>query len=298
MAHEQISSSPSGPPVASHADPTSPELPATRAHSTWQPTRAGGLFFLLPLLARLGIAGQLDAQPELREIGLPRRLLRDIADRLGVPADDPAVLALDPPDWPDELLPRCPFVAPSTWADGLAHRGQWVVRPVGGSPGRRVLLDGAGLPVTVWYGRAPAAVRSLLSARAPLAPDRPDAANPRPLLRGGTALRPRSDVDIVLTAWRVAIRRWCRRYADLMLRALIVRPAWVAATPTHLDVRFHHRQAEASVRTAGLDLDPGWVPWFGRVVLFHYRDELPAQTAPRDGSAPLPASWSLSDDDA
>jgi hypothetical protein len=25
-----------------------------------------------------------------------------------------------------------------------------------------------------------------------------------------------------------------------------------------------------AVRRAGLDLDPGWVPWFGRVVGFHY----------------------------
>jgi hypothetical protein len=25
-----------------------------------------------------------------------------------------------------------------------------------------------------------------------------------------------------------------------------------------------------AVRRGGLDLDPGWVPWFGRVVGFHY----------------------------
>jgi len=24
------------------------------------------------------------------------------------------------------------------------------------------------------------------------------------------------------------------------------------------------------VRRLGLDLDPGWLPWFGRVVRFHY----------------------------
>jgi hypothetical protein len=25
------------------------------------------------------------------------------------------------------------------------------------------------------------------------------------------------------------------------------------------------------VRRLGLDIDPGWLPWFGRVVAFHYR---------------------------
>jgi hypothetical protein len=30
------------------------------------------------------------------------------------------------------------------------------------------------------------------------------------------------------------------------------------------------------IRLAGLDLDPGWVPWLGRVVSFHYLDGLGA----------------------
>jgi hypothetical protein len=27
------------------------------------------------------------------------------------------------------------------------------------------------------------------------------------------------------------------------------------------------------VRRAGLDVDPGWLPWFGRVVNFHFDRE-------------------------
>jgi hypothetical protein len=39
---------------------------------------------------------------------------------------------------------------------------------------------------------------------------------------------------------------------------------------TDLDVSLPLEEADIRVRRAGLDLDPGWVPWFGRVVRFHY----------------------------
>jgi hypothetical protein len=30
--------------------------------------------------------------------------------------------------------------------------------------------------------------------------------------------------------------------------------------------------ADLRVRRRGLDRDPGWVPWYGRIVAFHYAD--------------------------
>jgi hypothetical protein len=54
------------------------------------------------------------------------------------------------------------------------------------------------------------------------------------------------------------------------LAAVVSRPGRVAVTRTHVDVLFGHQQADPRVRRAGLDLDPGWLPWFGRVVQFHY----------------------------
>jgi hypothetical protein len=35
------------------------------------------------------------------------------------------------------------------------------------------------------------------------------------------------------------------------------------------------------VRRAGLDFDPGWVPWYGRVISFHYTEQLTSRPAPR-----------------
>ena len=66
------------------------------------------------------------------------------------------------------------------------------------------------------------------------------------------------------------MRRWCRLRARIGLADLVRRPGRVIATRTHIDVFFDPRHVEMRVRRAGLDLDPGWVPWLGRVVLFHY----------------------------
>jgi hypothetical protein len=67
-----------------------------------------------------------------------------------------------------------------------------------------------------------------------------------------------------------AARRWCRLHARLGLHTLIRRPARITATRTHVDILFDIQQVDIRVRSAGLDVDPGWVPWLGRVVRFHY----------------------------
>jgi hypothetical protein len=74
-----------------------------------------------------------------------------------------------------------------------------------------------------------------------------------------------------------AVRDWLERiHAFLLahegpaLADLVTRPAKVIATPTHIDVFLPAWQADIRVRRLGLDLDPGWVPWLARVVLFHY----------------------------
>jgi hypothetical protein len=54
----------------------------------------------------------------------------------------------------------------------------------------------------------------------------------------------------------------------------LVQPARLRATETHLDLDLHAADIDPALRLSGLDLDPGWVPWLGRVVTFHY-DNLP-----------------------
>ena len=72
--------------------------------------------------------------------------------------------------------------------------------------------------------------------------------------------------------WLTACRRWLRRRARIGLASLVVRPARLALTATHADVFFPLSGSDLRVRRAALDVDPGWVPWLGRVVGFHYED--------------------------
>ncbi len=84
---------------------------------------------------------------------------------------------------------------------------------------------------------------------------------------------PRTPARTALEVWLVGLRRWCRRVARLGLHSLIRRPGRVLSSRTHLEVCFNLAHGDLRVRRAGLDIDPGWVPWLGRVVLFHYEEQ-------------------------
>jgi hypothetical protein len=70
--------------------------------------------------------------------------------------------------------------------------------------------------------------------------------------------------------WLRECRRWLRLGARIGLADLVLRPGLLSITRTHVDVWLDPEQADMRIRRAGLDLDPGWVPWLGRVVCFHY----------------------------
>ena len=72
--------------------------------------------------------------------------------------------------------------------------------------------------------------------------------------------------------WLSACRRFLRRQARLGPATLVLRPARLAITDTHVDVFFPLSAADIRIRRAGLDIDPGWVPWFARVIGFHYQE--------------------------
>lgn len=176
------------------------------------PTMAGGLLFLLPLLARLGIAEWSEALGEADD-GLARRILAQAARRLRIPGDDPMLLP------PPHGNPRSkPPPAPAVWAEASL------------APPRSRKGEGD------------------LAAR---------------------LARSRS-LDAQAAIWLTAVRRWLRRRGGIGLASLVLRPAQVAVGATHIDVYFHLDQVDLRVRRCGLDLDPGWLPWLGRVVTFHY----------------------------
>jgi hypothetical protein len=58
--------------------------------------------------------------------------------------------------------------------------------------------------------------------------------------------------------------------ADVWQPELVQVEGRVVHTASHIDVEFPMSAVRLPVRLAGLDINPGWVPWLGRVVTFHY----------------------------
>jgi hypothetical protein len=216
------------------------------------PTAAGGLLFLLPVLARLGYERWLEDSPQWAPLAVDRRMLALVCARLALPPDDPAWQLCATPALPSPAR----FCAPSTWDEGIAACG-FAWRRDAAADGTR-LWDASGrLLLAAWPGRR------RLAAVAPLL-------RGRRIVRCGVETRGADLTAAVTAAWLTACRRWLRRRARLGIATAVMRPARLSLTPTHADVFFDLNGVSLAVRGAGLDLDPGWVSWFGRVVGFHY----------------------------
>jgi hypothetical protein len=87
------------------------------------------------------------------------------------------------------------------------------------------------------------------------------------------ALEPESQPPRELGRWLRSTNRLALRAANVNLRALVGRPALVSVSATHVDVFFRSNEADVQIRRTGLDLDPGWVPWLGRVITYHFNRE-------------------------
>lgn len=84
-----------------------------------------------------------------------------------------------------------------------------------------------------------------------------------------------ANADYLLRVWVLAVRRWCWRFGEISVREIVARPGRVWLTRTDFDVTLALSDADVRIRRLGLDIDPGWLQWFGRyglVVRFHYRD--------------------------
>jgi hypothetical protein len=61
-------------------------------------------------------------------------------------------------------------------------------------------------------------------------------------------------------------------YAELA-EALLFVPGQLFITSTRVDFSAPIDQSRIPVRRAALDLDPGWLPAWGRSIRFHYGDD-------------------------
>ena len=168
--------------TAADGEPLAGTTASSEAVVRRQPTAAGGLLFLVPVLRGLGFAGWLAEVAGRRD--MPQRIFLILLRRLAVDGDDPIWQLFEPAPTPDLA------------ADGEAAR------------------------------------------------------------------------------WLRSCRGHLRRRVGIGLHRLVCRPARLSLTPTHVDVWQDLDAVDLRLRRAGLDLDPGWVPWLGRVLCFHYgRDD-------------------------
>lgn len=78
-----------------------------------------------------------------------------------------------------------------------------------------------------------------------------------------------------------------RRYGEEAVQASFgLVPARLLHSPTHVDVHLRMDDIRLPVRRAGLDVNPGWLPWLGRVVTFHYGSGREPGMAWRPGGGP------------
>lgn len=192
------------------------EISNTKSYPALAETQRGGLLFLLPVLARLGLPDWC-AQHDIDSAEFARRILQLALTRLHTMDEDPAHAITTRSQ--AEICEPC--TAPENW-----QHPQLV------APRARAHHD---------------------------------------LTQALTVAVTRSAQALV---WLTAARRLLRRAAGIGIASLIARPARLSMTPTHIDVHFLIDDTDLRVRRAGLDSNPGWLPWFGRVVQYHYRERM------------------------
>ncbi|MFT5085559.1 MAG: hypothetical protein ACI9Y1_003620, partial [Lentisphaeria bacterium] len=58
--------------------------------------------------------------------------------------------------------------------------------------------------------------------------------------------------------------------AEELVETLLLLPAQIYTSSTHIDLVGDINSSSLTIRCSGLDQDPGWLPLYGRVVLFHF----------------------------
>lgn len=216
-------------------------------------TGAGGLLFLLHPLGRLGLGLAHQDAPELLDQAFGWRVLDRAGHALGLASDDPILRAIAPTDPVEPPTPR-PFQLPAPC---------WALLPVGApltqvsGPDSTFILGHAGTWLASWTGDAPGPLTDALArGRHPVLP--------------GRSLDPIAALLAHADGWGRSALAWVERHVDLAPDALVARQAVVSSTPTHTDVVLPLSAIDLAIRRLALDVDPGWVPWLGRVVRFHY----------------------------
>ena len=285
------------------------ELPETATAAALMPVQLGGLFFLLNCALELNL-GEILWQACLPEAVVMAHALAGLVGEEF--AQDPAVALWTGTDPQTPLPPIDPgqqeevsrlllrSLGTALPRRGLAELPE-VMLTLASQPGGKLLSAAAGSPLVIFAWPAPSAARteagiqSFLAhwpARAPICRATPGVAQlaesgqvqgvaegqtpPTPFLPPAASLPATALLAQVagslsyLFAARAA-GGWSGQARDFLERYLYL-PAQVRVVPESLTVIFQADRIDMALRRAGLDKDPGWVPWLGRQVGFEFAD--------------------------
>jgi hypothetical protein len=195
---------------------------------------------------------------------LPRRGLADIPPLVVAPVHHPAgrLLVAAPEHAPFAAF-AWPAAAPAALRAGLRalldawpHRGVLIARPA------LATLDTSGR----LRARRDAAPRHLFVPPAPSAP----AAALLALVAGAPSLLFAARAGAAFDSAAAFVARH------------LARPGRVRLSPERMEVIFGPDAVDHDVRRAGLDRDPGWLPWLRRTVRFLFEERPPAAGPPRE----------------
>ena len=253
--------SPPCPAIRPIVQPAIDEASSNRSHSQpWLQNLVSepqaGLLLVIPLLLRLQIDACLQDNPALAEANLPSRVLHDLLHRFDILPAHPLRYCLpEIASIIDHRINR--FVSPALWRDLAAPRSHdsptLYLHPLE-SLLPRCLISDRSCRLILFVGTQTEANEWAQGTRLIMRKE----CRPVPQLRA-----------IELTLQRL-MARYLQRMSAISLRTLIERPGLIAVTRTHIDLQFSLSQMEFNIRRGGLDIDPGWVGWLGRVMQIHY----------------------------
>lgn len=214
-----------------------------------------GLLFVVSILQALKIDECLKFNPDLANANLAVRIIRRLAKRFGIDQGHPLLQCITELAVENEAIEH--FISPRFWVDLLAFKDhdQMTLHlfETGNDLNQCALTDH----------------HNKLLLFAGDASELPEWIDDYRVARKLTNHRIPNLADIETTV-TLLISRYLNRYANCGLAGLINRPGRIVNTRTHLDVIFDQEQVDINIRRAGLDINPGWVSWLGRVVQYHY----------------------------
>lgn len=216
-----------------------------------------GFAFVISLLQRLGMTELLMQNEKLIANDFPRQLLWALAQRLGLIKNDPCWQLFENLE-PQHTLEINNFIAPDIWWRIAMASGRLLRRYRLAQSGRQAIAEPGGRWLLFWGDETDAACSGLLSEVQ--------------VEEAGLLLLPLQMVDLTNSMQLVAAT-YLRRLCAVSLRTLVQRPGQVGLTTTHWDVVFDINTTDLRLRRVALDSDPGWMPWLGKVVQFHFDSE-------------------------